>query len=155
MFTGLSIYDFQEQFGEDEKCIDALVKSKWSAGYSCRYCGYDNYCKTKRYGERRCCSCKKPESATAKTLFPKLKFPIHKAFLMLYMISTNKRGISAAELGRKIGETRRTSLLFKRKVMEAMGSQCCYKMDGTVEVDETSVGQKEREKPGRRKRCFW
>ena len=37
--------------------------------------------------------------------------------------------------------------------MEAMGSQCWYKMDGDVEVDETSVGQKEAGKPGRSKGC--
>ena len=151
MFEGLSIYDFQEQFGDDRSCIDSLVNLKWSNGYNCRYCGYENYCKTKRYGERRCCSCKKPESATANTLFHKVKFPINKAFMMLYLISTNKKGISAAELHRKIGVAKNTALLFKRKVMEAMGSQCNYKMDGKVEVDETSVGQKESGKPGRSK----
>lgn len=151
MFEGLSIYDFQRQFGDDKSCINALVNLKWPNGYKCRYCDYGNYCKTKRYGERRCCSCKKPESATAQTLFHKLKFPIHKAFMMLYMISTNKRGISSAELHRKVGVNRRTALLFKRKAMEAMGSQCIYKMDGEIEVDETSVGQKESGKPGRSK----
>jgi len=151
MFTGLSIYDFQKQFGGDKSCIDALVKLKWAKGYSCRYCNYKNYCKTKRYGERRCCSCKKPESATAHTLFHKLKFPIHKAFMMLFLISTTKKGISAAELHRKIGVHKRTALLFKRKAMEAMGSHCIHKMDGDVEVDETSVGQKETGKVGRSK----
>ena len=151
MFEGLSIYDFPSQFGDDKLCIDALVKLKWADSYKCRYCDYNNYCNTKRYGERRCCSCKKPESATAKTLFHKLKFPIHKAFMMLYLISTNKRGISAAELHRKIGVNKRTALLFKRKVMEAMGSHCNYKMDGEIEVDETSIGQKESGKPGRSK----
>ena len=61
MLTGLSIYDFQSQFGDNKSCVDALVRPKSSEGYKCRYCGYGNYCKTKRYGIRRCCSCKKPE----------------------------------------------------------------------------------------------
>ena len=151
MFTGLSIYDFQGQFGDDNSCIDVLVKLKWSNGFKCRYCSYSNYCDTKRYGERRCCSCKKPESATAHTLFHKLKFPVHKAFLMIYLIATTKKGISAAELQRKVGVAKNTALLFKRKVMEAMGSHCNYKMSGDVEVDETSVGQKQTGKPGRSK----
>ena len=151
MFTGLSIYDFQDQFGDDKSCIDALVKLKWSKGYSCRYCGYKNYCKTKRYGERRCCSCKKPESATAHTLLHKLKFPIYKAFMMMYLITTTKKGISAAELHRKMGVHQRTAHLFKRKVMAAMSSFCTYKMDGDVEVDETHVGGKEKQNRGRAK----
>ena len=78
MFEGLSIYDFQAQFGDDRLCTDALVQLKWSDGYKCRYCGYGNYCQTKRYGERRCCSCKKPESATAK--IASLEFIIYPTF---------------------------------------------------------------------------
>jgi len=151
LFTGLSIYDFQAQFGDDNSCIDALVKIKWKDGYSCRYCGYKKFCNTKKYGERRCTSCGKPESATAKTLFHKLKFPPHKAFMMLYMIVTTKNGISALELHRKVGLHKRTCLYFKRKVMAAMASHCTYKMDGDIEVDETYWGGKEKGKPGRSK----
>ena len=151
MFTGLSLYDFQQQFGDDKSCIDALVKLKWPNGFKCRYCSYDNYCKTKRYGERRCCSCKKPESATAHTLFHKLKFPIHKAFMMIYLISTVKKGISGLELHRQMGVHKRTALLFKRKVMASMSSLLLYKMDGEVEVDETHVGGKAKVNRGRAK----
>lgn len=151
LFKGLSIYDFQGQFSDDKSCIDLLVSMKWGEGYKCRYCSYENYCSTKRYGERRCCSCKKPESATAHTLFHKLKFPPHKAFFMLYLISTTKKGISALELHRKMGLHKRTCLFFKRKAMAAMASHCNYKMEGEVEVDETFIGGKESGKPGRSK----
>lgn len=151
LFKGLSIYDFQKRFGDDRSCINALAKLKWPNGFKCRYCSYTNYCTTDRYGERRCCSCKKPESATAHTLFHKLKFPIHKAFMMIYLISTTKKGISALELHRKMGVHKRTALLFKRKVMASMSSLCLYKMEGEVEVDETFVGGKEKIKRGRSK----
>lgn len=151
MFEGLSIYDFQSQFSTNESCIDLLIKLKWGDEYSCRSCGYKNYCNTKRYGERRCCSCKKPESATAQTLFHKIKFPIHKAFMMLYLISTTKKGISSLELHRKMGLHKRTTLLFKRKVMASMSSLFTYKMEGKIEVDETYVGGKEKLLVGRSK----
>ena len=146
MFKGLSIFEFQKHFGDDKSCIDALVKLKWGKGYSCRYCNYTNYCTTRRYGERRCCSCKKPESATAQTLFHKLKFPIHKAFMMIYLISTTKKGISALELHRKMGVHKRTALLFKRKVMAAMASKRSYKMTGLVEINETVIRANHRKK---------
>ena len=151
MFEGLSIYEFQDQFGDDKSCTKALINLKWEHGFECRKCSYKNYCKTKRYGERRCCSCGKVESATAQTLFHKLKFPLHKAFMMLYLISTTKRGVSSAELHRKLGLHKRTCLLFKRKAMEAMGSQQNYKMTGDVEVDETYIGGKDQRSVGRSK----
>ena len=143
MFEGLSIYDFQNQFSEDKSCTDLLVFFKWGDSYSCKNCGYKKYSDTKRYGERRCNSCGKPESATAHTLFHKLKFPIHKAFLMLYLIATTKKGISGLELHRRLGLHKRTCLYFKRKAMAAMASQCNYKMSGDVEVDETFIGGKD------------
>ena len=151
LFTGLSIYDFLDQFGDDKSCIDTLILLKWPKGFKCRECGYDKYCSTKRYGERRCNRCGKPESATAHTLFHKLKFPIHKAFFMLYHITTMKKGISAQELHRKVGVNKKTALLFKRKAMEAMASLQTYKMTGEVEVDESYIGKKEVDKPGRSK----
>ena len=151
LFTGQSIYDFQDQFGTDELCIDALVALKWEHGYSCRRCGYKKYCRTGRYGARRCCSCGRVESATSNTLFHKLKFPLHKAFFLLYLISTTKRGISAEDLHRKLGLNKRTCLLFKRKAMEAMASQSIYKMTGQVEIDETFVGGKDQGSVGRSK----
>jgi len=55
VFDKLSIYDFQSRFSTNESCLDLLVKLKWGADYKCRNCGYKNYCKSKKYGERWCC----------------------------------------------------------------------------------------------------
>jgi len=138
MFEGLSIYDFQSQYSTNESCIDLLVKLKWGDEYKCKNWDHTKFCKTKRCGKKRCCSCGKPESETSQTLFHKLKFLIHKAFFILYFISTTKKGISALKLDRKIRLHKRTCLLFKRKVMAAMSSLFTYKM----EVDETYIGGK-------------
>lgn len=67
---------------------------------------------------------------------------------MVYFISTNKKGISAAELSRKLSVQKRTALAFKRKVMKAMASSETHPMDGYVEVDETFVGGHESGKVG-------
>jgi len=140
LYTELSIFEFHERFVNDESCVDYLVTQKWGSGYQCRYCNHKRYCCTKRYGERRCTKCKKPESATAHTMFHKLKFPLLKAFYIVYYVSTNKKGISAAELSRKLDLRVKTCWSFKRKVMEAMASSNNHPIDGKVEVDEIFVG---------------
>jgi hypothetical protein len=71
--------------------------------------------------------------------------------MMIFLISTTKKGISALELHRKMGLHKRTALLFKRKVMASMSSLLLYKMDGDVEVDETYVGGKGKVNRGRSK----
>lgn len=150
-YANLDIFEFRERFPDSESCIDHLVEIKWKDGYECKYCFNKKYCDTKRYGERRCTKCRMPESATAHTLFHKLKFPIIKAFYIIYYVSTSKKGMSAAELHRKLGLREKTCWSFKRKVMEAMASSEQYPIVGKVEVDETFIGGKEKGKQGRSK----
>jgi hypothetical protein len=39
---------------------------------------------------------------TAGTLFHKVKFPLLKAFYIVYFVATSKKGISSTELSRKL-----------------------------------------------------
>ena len=147
----MDIFEFQEAFPDDISCIDYLSKLKWPDKYECRYCRHEKYCDTKTYGERRCTRCRKPESVTAHTLFHKVKFPLVKAFYIVYFVSTSKKGISAAELSRKLDLREKTCWSFKRKVMKAMASSENHPIDGKVEVDEIFIGGQEVGKRGRSK----
>ena len=102
MFKGVSIFEFSSRFTCKEDCLDYLSEVKWSTGYHCRKCGHFKYCGTKRYGERRCTKCGSVESPTAHTLFH-VKFPLLKAFHIIFYLSTSSKGMSTYELGRKLG----------------------------------------------------
>jgi transposase-like protein len=93
-----------------------------------------------------------PASAPAAgTLFHKVKFPLVKAFYIVYFVSTSKKGISSCELSRKLGLGQKTCWYFKRKVMKAMKSSDNYLLTGDVEIDEFFVGGQEEGKKGRGK----
>jgi transposase-like protein len=57
--------------------------------------------------------------------------------------------MSTYELGRKLGMSQSVVWRFKRKIMLAMKSSGKYPIDGEVEVDETVIGGKVKEKRGR------
>lgn len=151
-FKSLSIFEFQERFNTEELCSAYLSELKWAEGYRCCRCGHGNYCngsKAKPF-DRQCTSCGYIESPTANTLFHKVKFPLVKAFWIVYYVSTNKKGIASTELSRKLQLRQKTCWLFKQKVMAAMKSSGEHPMKGTVEVDETVVGQQEEGVRGRK-----
>jgi len=79
-----------------------------------------------------------------------MKFSLVKAFWIVYYVSTNKKGIASTELSRKLQLRQKTCWLFKQKVMAAMKSSGEHPMKGTVEVDETVVGQQEEGVRGRK-----
>jgi len=98
---------------------------------------------------QKCQKCKYDESATAHTLFHEIKFPLHKAFLMLHQITTLKKGISTLDLARQHALHQNTTWHFKRKVQEAMSSSGKVMLKNSVEVDETVIGGYEKGKQGR------
>lgn len=149
MFKGLNILEFTEKFSTDDKCREYLSQLKYENGYGCGNCGHSHYHVGKKVGTRICSKCKYSESATARTLFHKLKFSLRKAFHIVYTMSCNKKGISSYELSRQLSLRQKTCWYFQRKVQEAMRSSGNNFLEGQVEVDEFFVGGPETSKTGR------
>jgi hypothetical protein len=149
-FESLTIFEFQEKFPDDNSCLAYLAEKKWKNGYSCVKCGNTKYCKGDREYSRQCTKCHYISSPTSGTLFHKVKFPLLKAFYIVYYVSTNKKGISSTELSRKLGLRQKTCWLFKQKVMVAMQSSGKFLMNGKVEVDESAIGGQEEGVVGRK-----
>ena len=149
--NSLSLFEFQQRFATDNQCLAYLSAEKWKNGFVCPKCGHTHYCAGASLYSRQCTRCKHSDSPTAGTLFHKVKFPLLKAFYIVYFVSTSKKGISSMELSRKLGLRQKTCWYFKRKVMKAMESSGNYPLTGNVNVDDFFVGGQEDGKKGRGK----
>lgn len=151
MKNTMTLSDFMTRYSTEEACLSYLIKHKWGDGFSCNRCGHSVSVKGRKWYYRRCRQCKYDESATANTLFHNLKFPIQKAFGMVYVIASMRKGMSSCELARQFGVHQETAWFFRRKVQEAMKHGKPILLDGNVEADETHIGGHEPGKPGRSK----
>ena len=142
-YESLTLFQFQQLFPDDDACYEHLARLKWPDGFLCEKCRHTHYCKGKLAHTRQCTKCRYQATSTSNTLFHKVKFPVLKAFYIVYFIATNKQGISSTELSRKLGLRQKTCWRFKRKVMKAMASSQQFPLMGKVEVDEMVVGQEE------------
>jgi hypothetical protein len=149
--SDLSLFEFQQKFSTEKDCLVYLSELKWKTGYKCKKCSHTHYCKGIKEFDRQCTKCRHLESPTAGTLFHKVKFPLLKAFYIVYFVSTNKKGITSTELGRKLNLKQKVCWLFKQKVMKAMESSGNFPLKGVVEVDETFVGGADESSKGRKK----
>ncbi|MFQ3576448.1 MAG: 7TM diverse intracellular signaling domain-containing protein, partial [Cytophagales bacterium] len=86
--------EFSKIFPDKEACMVFLSDLKWKNGYTCIKCGNNKFCDGREPMSRRCTKCRHDESPTANTIFHKLKFPITKAFYMLYLIYATKEKIT-------------------------------------------------------------
>ena len=148
-YDSLTIFEFQEQFPDNGSCQNYLAEMKWPDGFKCEKCGHNRYCGGKLAHTHQCTKCKYQDTPTSGTLFHKVKFPLLKAFYIVFYMGTSKKGIASTELSRKLGLRQKTCWLFQQKVMKAMASSGKYPLIGKVEVDETVVGQQEEGVVGR------
>ena len=148
-YESLTLFEFQKKFPDNDSCQNFLAEMKWPDGFKCERCQNTKYCRGKLFHTRQCTKCRYQATPTSGTLFHKVKFPMLKAFYIVYYMSTNKQGIASTELSRKLGLRKKTCWLFQQKVMKAMVSSGKYPLIGKVEVDETVVGQQEEGVVGR------
>jgi hypothetical protein len=151
IFRGVNSIKFNQQFKDDDDCLNYLSDLKWADGYKCIRCGNDKFCIGKKTQNRRCTKCRYDESPTTGTSFEKLKFSILIAFHIVFKISTKKKGMSSLELSNEFELRQKTCWSFKLKIQQAMSSSLNYPLTGTVHVDEFMIGGPEEGKRGRSK----
>jgi transposase-like protein len=136
-----------ENYGTDEKCREALMHLRWPKGIKCLRCGHD---KVTPVSERKlfdCNSCHYQFSVTVGTMFHDSHLPLTKWFFITYLLTESKKGISASQVYRMLGKkSYKTAWYLCHRIRAAMASAMEDRptLGGTVEVDETFVGGKQR-----------
>ncbi len=80
------------------------------------------------------------KTATANTLFHKIKFPLPAAFAMVRLLTTTNKGLISCDLARPFGVHQETTWFFKRKVQLAIKAfEAGHQLSENVEVDQEFV----------------
>ncbi|MCC5920857.1 MAG: transposase [Cyclobacteriaceae bacterium] len=116
----ISYDEFKKIFPNDISCQKYLHDLKWSKGFTCKKCGNDRYSSGSKKFSLRCTKCGYDESPTTNTIFKGLRFPINKAFYILYTIMNQDTHFTLDELSGKLDLRRNTVWSFQKKVKETI-----------------------------------
>lgn len=140
---GLSMTEFLDRYGTEDKCEAALVAARWPQGFACPDCGSGGHTVFLRTGRRywQCAACRHQCSVISGTVFEATKLPLTRWFVAMHLLTQAKNNVSALELKRHLGVCYKTAWLMKHKLMEVMRQREDSRvLDGRVEIDDAYLG---------------
>lgn len=139
-----SILDLLKTFPDEQSCIDHLEKIFWNDNVVSPFDPASKVykCKSNRY---RCKNTNKYFNVKTGTIFEGTKITLQMWFMAAYIMSSHKKGISSHQLARDLNVTQKTAWFILERLRRAMDHEAFKsEMKGIVEVDETFVGGKNR-----------
>src|SRR3954462_12821374 len=146
--------EFNARFGTDEQCREYLFRARWPDGFRCDGCGHDHAYTLRTRLVYECVACRKQHSLLAGTIFEQTKTALARWFLAIYLVTSSKGGIAAAELQRQLGfGSYQTAWSWLHKLRKAMVRPDREPLADRVEAEETYVGGPRPGKRGRGAAC--
>jgi transposase-like protein len=137
-----TLREFQSKFASEEACQQYLAACRWPDGFVCPRCGVRRAYELAKLRRWQCMGCRHQVSLTAGTILHNTKTPLTAWFWAAYLMTTDKRGVSALLLQRQLGlRLYETAWMMLHKFRRAMVNPAREPLRGEVEVDDdTWVG---------------
>ena len=127
-----TLLELLDRYPDEEPCGRRLLEEKHPGGFVCPACGNASCSKVHGHAHKRQrARCSRQLSVTAGTMMEGTRLPLRKWFAAIWLMSSQKAGISACALQRQIGCSCRTSGRVPAGIRCAMArSECVQRAVG-------------------------
>ena len=144
---GMTILELMRRFPTEDAAREWFEQQVWPKGRYCPHCGstetFENPASENR--PYRCRACGQHFSVRIGTVMERSKISLQKWAMAIYLHLTSLKGVSSMKLHRDIGVTQKTAWFMLQRIRKAWESDDAP-FTGPIEVDETYMGGRERNK---------
>ena len=139
-----SLFDLVQIFSSEEKCIEYLESIRWKDGV---ISPFDPTSKVYKCSKGYWCkNTNKVFNVKTRTIFENTKISLQKWFMAIWLITSHKKGISSIQLSKDIHVTQKTSWFMLQRIRNCFECENQHNLSNEVEIDETYIGGRERNK---------
>ena len=146
-----SLLNVLDHFKNEEVCINYLAQKRWGETPCCPHCGNVGAYVTNRGFKCKAKECHKKFTVTTGTILENTKISLRYWFATIYLASAHKKGISSHQLSRDLNITQKTAWFLLHRVREMFKEDAPQMLAGVVEIDETFVGGKNKNRHANKK----
>ena len=150
--TGLSLVEVIRMFPDDATAEQWFIEQRWPNGAHCPNCGSVNVQSGAAHKtmSHRCRDCRKWFSVKTGTVMQSSKLGLQVWALATYLLNTGIKGQSSMKLHRDLKVTQKTAWRLAHRIRETWAKSNAP-FTSPVEVDETFIGGKEKNKRSHKK----
>ena len=134
---------FANTFPTEQSCIEYYEQIRWNGKVVSPFDETSKVYKCKN-GKYRCANTGKYFDVKTGTIFAHTKLPLRYWFYAMFLFLSHKRGVSSCQLARDLGVTQKTAWNMLHKIREYMDCENQHQLSAEVEIDETFVGGKNK-----------
>ena len=138
-----SLFELMEAFPDEDSCIEYIERLRWPNGV---VSPYNPSSKVYKLGNHQyyCKNTERIFNVRTGTIFSNTKLPLRKWFMAIWLVLSNKKGISSMQLARDVQVTQKTAWYLLHRIRLCLGCKNESTLQGEVECDETFVGGKNK-----------